>query len=268
MNDFQREFARALFDPNASGALAAQPGFQVYRNTVMAGCVDALQANFPTVCQFVGVDWFRAAARWYAQRHPPMQPALVLYGSGFPDFLAGFEPAADMPWLADLARADLMHRDSLFAADEDPLPPSRVAGLDPDQLAVARLRPHASARWAWFEAAPVATLWQRHHAAREAGIDPDLGELPWQPEGLLLVCNASAVRGWSVERPAIAFMDACAGGATLAGAAAAALDLEPDTDLAPLMRLLLQAGAFAGLDDGHSRFASTSPCVAPQETSS
>lgn len=262
MNDFQREFVRALLDPDAGGPLAAQPGFQVYRNTVMAGCVDALQANFPTVCQFVGPDWFRGAARCHVQRHPPEQPALVHYGKDFPDFLAGFEPAAAMPWLADLARADLMHLEALFSADEDPLPASRVASLGPDQLAGARLRPHPSARWAWFDAAPIATLFQRHQAARETGADPDLGDVLWRAEGLLLVCDGSAVRSWAIGRPAIVFLSACAARQTLADAAGAALTLEPDADLAPMMRLLLQAGAFAGLEDGLSPFAGTSACAA------
>ncbi len=268
MNDFQREFVRALFDPHTGGPLADQPGFQVYRNTVMAGCVDALQANFPTVCQFVGPDWFRAAARRHVLSHPPVQAALVHYGNDFPEFLTGFEPAAEMPWLGDLARADLMHRDALFAADEHPLPASWVARLDPEQLAQARLRPHASARWAWFDAAPIATLWLRHQAARQAGFDPDLAELTWQPEGLLLVRSASAVQGWSVARPALAFLDACAARAGVADAAAAVIALEPDADLASLMRLLLQAGAFAGLDDGHSYSASASPRQALQENPS
>ncbi len=265
VNDFQHEFVRALFDPDAGGPLAAQPGFQVYRNTVMAGCVDALQANFPTVCQFVGPDWFRGAARCHVQRHPPEQPALVHYGKDFADFLAGFEPAAAMPWLADLARADRMHLEALFSADEAPLPASRVASLQPDQLAGARLRPHPSARWAWFDAAPIATLWQRHHEARETGAGPDLGDVLWQAEGLLLVCDGSAVRSWTVGRAAIDFLSACAARQTLAEAAGAALALEPDADLAPVMRLLLQAGAFAGLDVGHSRLAGTSACAAPSE---
>ena len=268
MNEFQRDFVRALFDPQAEGPLAAQPGFQVYRNTVMAGCVDALQANFPTVCQFVGQDWFRAAAGVHAHRHRPEQPALVHYGKTFPVFLAGFEPAADMPWLADLARADLMHREALFAADDDPLPASRVACLDPQQLAGARLRPRASARWAWFEAAPIATLWGRHRAARETGVDPDLGELPWQSEGLLLVRGAAAVAGWPVARSAVVFLDACADRAPLAEAAAAVLDRDPEADLSALMRLLLQAGAFAGLDTGHSSPAGASPCATLQENPS
>ena len=56
---FQDAFAHALFAPETESApevraLAAQPAFAVYRNTVMKGCIDALQANYPAVARLVG----------------------------------------------------------------------------------------------------------------------------------------------------------------------------------------------------------------------
>lgn len=69
--DFQDRFAQALFgaeedaDPEVA-SLARQPGFAVYRNTVIKGRIDALQANYPSVTRLVGEAWFRAAAAIYA----------------------------------------------------------------------------------------------------------------------------------------------------------------------------------------------------------
>jgi hypothetical protein len=48
--------------PASIARLARQPGFAVYRNTVIKGCVDALQANYPAVARLVGAEWFRSAA--------------------------------------------------------------------------------------------------------------------------------------------------------------------------------------------------------------
>jgi len=68
LTDFQDGLSAALLHasplPPAPwlAALAAQPGFAVYGNTVLKGCIDALQASYPTVCQLVGEEWFRAAA--------------------------------------------------------------------------------------------------------------------------------------------------------------------------------------------------------------
>ncbi|MGJ4749098.1 DNA-binding domain-containing protein, partial [Leptospira sp. SA-E8] len=68
---FQNEFLHALYHPADASVrmhrLSEQAGFAVYRNTVLKGCVDALEANFPTVTRLVGQDWLRAAALGYAR---------------------------------------------------------------------------------------------------------------------------------------------------------------------------------------------------------
>ena len=57
LSTFQDGFSAALLGPPADApwlsALESQPGFAVYRNTVLKGCIDALQANYPTVCQLL-----------------------------------------------------------------------------------------------------------------------------------------------------------------------------------------------------------------------
>jgi len=100
---FQDDFAHALLAPAGRlvttippemAALAAQPAFAVYRNTVMKGCIDALQANFPAVTRLVGEEWLRAAAAIHVRDALPADPTLLRYGAAFADFLARFEPAA------------------------------------------------------------------------------------------------------------------------------------------------------------------------------
>ncbi|MGH8808915.1 MAG: DNA-binding domain-containing protein, partial [Noviherbaspirillum sp.] len=97
LTQFQDRFSQALFAPEPApdiAALARQPGFAVYRNTVMKGCIDALQANYPSVTRLVGEEWFRAAAAIYVVEHGPRDARLLYYGEQFPDFLEGFDPAA------------------------------------------------------------------------------------------------------------------------------------------------------------------------------
>ncbi|MEW6690119.1 MAG: DNA-binding domain-containing protein, partial [Pseudomonadota bacterium] len=81
---FQDAFAAALAADEPRSALpqlGAQPGFAVYRNTVMKGCIDALQANYPAVERLVGEEWFRAAAAVYARAEPPAHASLLDYGA-------------------------------------------------------------------------------------------------------------------------------------------------------------------------------------------
>jgi hypothetical protein len=257
---FQDRFAAALIAPAvpAGGVsdvppeiarLVAQPGFAVYRNTVLKGCIDALQANYPAVSRLVGDEWFRAAAMIYARANLPRQPALLGYGTDFPAFLATFEPAAELPYLAGVARLDRFWTEAHVARDENPVAAAAVAAFAAPELARVVLHPHASARWAWFDYAPVATIWGRNRTpesiARDAAsLAPDL---EWVAEGVLITRPHGAVLWTPLGKPGCAFLDTCAAGGTLAAAATAALDADPHADLSVLIAQLLDAGAFGRL---------------------
>ena len=254
---FQDAFARALIAPDAAALTAPevapivrQPGFAVYRNTVMKGCIDALQANYPAVSRLVGDEWFRAAAALYARECLPQQPMLMAYGETFPDFLAAFEPARELPYLAGVAQLDRSRTEAHIAPQEAPLSGAVLARCDPEALARLTLRPHAAARWHWFEAQPIATLWRRNRAPIACG---EMRDLDWHDEGLLITRPADAVRHVELDRAGCVFLDACAAGLPLAEAATASLALDSDTDLAGMMASLLTAGAFGSVSvsDSH-----------------
>ncbi len=251
LSAYQDAFARALLATEAGSAgsavadLTAQPGFAIYRNTVIKGCIDALQANYPAVARLVGDEWFRAAAAMYARARLPSHPTLLDYGEGFADFLAAFPPAAELPYLADVARLDRLWSEAHIAADAPPLDPARLAALAPREMKCHRLRLHPAARWRWFDEAPVHSIWSR---SREG--DGTIGELDWAGEGALLTRPLAAVRHAPVGGAGVAFLDACGRGDSIESAALAALDAEPGADLSALVHQLLDAGAFSGLDSG------------------
>ncbi|HSK41563.1 MAG TPA: DNA-binding domain-containing protein, partial [Arenibaculum sp.] len=105
----QTGFAAALLDPGAPAphglvgpdGLPSARRFGIYRNNVLAGLSDVLKAAYPATCRIVGEDFFAAMARLYVLAEPPRSPRLIEYGAGFPDFIARFEPAAALPYLAD-----------------------------------------------------------------------------------------------------------------------------------------------------------------------
>lgn len=271
---FQDQIARLLLadDPVSTcpaglATLIAQRAFAVYRNTVVKGCVDALQANYPAIARLVGDEWFRAAAAIHVRASPPHQATLLLYGEDFADFLARFAPAAELPYLAGVARVERMWTEAHAAADAPPVQASSVASLSPERLARVRLAPHPSARWAWFDAQPIRTIWRRnrapsgdavapsgggaeadlraHDAMRNPGTAQGDDALNWQGEGILLVRPVDRVVDHPLELGGCALLEACARGANLAQAADAALRAQAETDLAALMAHLLAAGAFA-----------------------
>jgi hypothetical protein len=237
--DFQNAFADAVL--GHGDAFATHTAFAVYRNTVMSGWVDALQANYPAVARLVGGEWFRGAALAYALRHPAPDARLVLYGTEFPAFLAACEAARDLPYLSGVASLDRAWTEAHVAADAG-TDASFLALLTQEELAVLRVTAHPAARWAWFDALPVFTIWSRQRVD-----EPAAGEFEWRSEGALLTRPGDAVQWRSATRAECAFLDACAtpAGALLADAAAAALAAEPEADLATLFAGLLQAGALS-----------------------
>jgi hypothetical protein len=247
---FQDQFARALADVSPSddgdGAVAklvTQPGFAVYRNTVRKGCIDALVANYPAVARLVGEEWMRAAAAEFSRNHPPRSPLLLEYGVEFAAFLRAFEPAAELPYLDGVARLDRLWTEAHFALDESPLAAERVAALGRDDLARTRVRPHASARWAWFDELPIFSVWSRNRNGTG-----EAGDIAWCGEGALVVRPFDTVHAMAIDRADVVFLDACAAGRTLAEAALATLGVDPAADLAQTMARLLSAGAFGQME--------------------
>lgn len=244
---FQDDFARALLAtddaaPPAITLLTTQPAFAVYRNTVIKACIDALQANYPAINRLVGDEWLRAAAAIYVRDALPTQPMLLNYGADFADFLARFEPAADLPYLPGVARLDRYWTEAHIADSAEVLDPAALARLASGNFFRAQLQPHAAARWTWFDDAPIYTIWSRNRS--NGAVDTDI---QWQPEGALLTRPRDAVT-WRALNPAgCAFLDACAAGDTLAAAVQAALDVDGAADLGRLMADLLDAGAFSRL---------------------
>ncbi len=248
LSDFQHSFAQALLAPATSPAVhaaATQPAFAVYRNTVLKACVDALQANFPTVAQLVGEDWFRSAAADYARTEPPRDGRLLAYGTGFPLFLERLLALAgqrdSLPYLAGVAQLDRFWREAHGAADACPVDASVLAALPADALAHTALAPHPAARWAWFDTLPVFAIWQRERNGH-AGPGEEQ-QLVWAGDGALLTRPRDTVAWQPLDAAGCAFLDACADGKTLLVAADHALCAQPDADIGTLLQRLLQAGA-------------------------
>jgi hypothetical protein len=251
LSRFQDSFAQALLaaEPDHTsevGTLVRQPGFSVYRNTVMKGCIDALQANYPSIARLVGEAWFRAAAAIYVRSNLPADSRMIYYGEQFAAFLEGFEPASELSYLPGVARLDRLWTEAHAAMDCPPLDPGTISGFTPAQLAGIVLHPHPAACWAWFPEQPIYTIWSRNREALEFDSD-----IEWHGEGALLVRPHGVVSWTAFDAAGCAFLDACKAGQPLSDAAAAALNANPVTDLAQLLSTLLDVGAFGHIDSFH-----------------
>ncbi len=142
----QDSFRAALLDasrPVPDGLLdgAGRPAgrrYAVYRNNVAVSLREALATGFPAIAKLLGDENFAHVAGLYLRQEQPGSPLMMMYGTGFPDFLAGFEPLGHLGYLADVARLELAMRRAYHAADAAPLDPARLQALDDDTLRAAR----------------------------------------------------------------------------------------------------------------------------------
>ena len=160
------------------------------------------------------------------------------YGAGFAEFLEGFGPAANLPYLGAVARLDRCWTEAHLAADAPALQAAWLARQPPEALALLHLQPHPAARWQWCEDHPAYTLWQRQREQLQWD-----AHLPWHGEGALLTRPHDAVQWVPLSHAGCALLDACAAGATFEDAAAQALQADPAADLPALVALLLRSGA-------------------------
>ena len=157
---FEASFAQALLDPKRPIPDGINPArrFSVYRNNVVAGLVKALASRFPAIERIVGEEFFAAMARAFVAACPPRSAVLASYGEGFADFIAAFEPACDLVYLADVARIEAARTRAYHAADATPMSAGEFAALDVNAIAGLRVTLHPSAEIV-RSAYPIVTIW-------------------------------------------------------------------------------------------------------------
>jgi uncharacterized protein (UPF0276 family) len=230
----QQAFGAALFDGAREAALApllkGDPRrVGIYRGNLGAHWSRALSSAYPVLRRLVGDEFFDALARVYGRAHPAHDPDLNRFGAALPDFLGGFAPAADYPYLPDVARLEWAVHEAWFAADADG-PPAPLAGVSPDVFEAARAVLHPSLR---LHASPWATvaLWRAHQDGGPAFPDVltvDTRALVWRPRGDVIVDAIGA--------PDYAALACLARGGTFGMALDAAFDLDGGFDVAAHLR--------------------------------
>jgi len=244
MHEVQSSFVKALLGaPEPTLPWSRQPGFDVYRNTVLRGAIDALAANVPSVHRLLGDDTFDAAAGAFVRARLPRDGGGVRYGAALPHFLASFPLVADIDYLPGVAALDLAWIESHLAADAPVLDAADVYALTAEQLLHGHLVPHPAARWLSFPV-PAFTIWRHEREDRRLE-----GALSWRGESALLTRPKGTVVWRALDAGEVQFLAACAFGRACDDALESVLDAGSGLDLAVSLPRLLQAGAFTRIDN-------------------
>lgn len=225
---------------------APEKRFAVYRNNVVVSLIDALADSFPVTQELVGEQFFRAMARQFVRAEPPRSPVLALYGDGFAEFIAAFPAAAGLPYLADVARLELLRVQAWHAADAEPLAAEKIGRLlgDAEALPEARFTLHPSVRVLRSRHA-VVSLWTAHQSESAAlaltQVDPAIAETAWvRREGLDVEISA-------IAEGAAVFIELLQQGVAFGQAAEQALRADTRLDLAAALGMLIRGGVLASV---------------------
>ena len=249
----QTVFAQALLDP-----LAATPAglrtwnhsdplrrLAVYRNNVVVSLVDALAHGFPVTQQLVGETFFRAMAQVFVREQPPRTRVLSHYGEALPGFIAGFAPAAGLPYLAEVARLEWMRLQALHAADEAPMSPQVLTTLlqeAPPVLAALRWR-LAPSLYMLRAAHAAVSIWAAHQ--EDSGVVLEAVDIS-QPESALVFRRELEVVVLPIAAGTTAFVEQLMAGARWADAVDTAFDADAAFELSAALALLLHHGLLTG----------------------
>lgn len=255
----QHDFAAALLDPEriAPHGLRVRAGvdpqrrFAIHRNNAIVAIVDALASAFPVTRALVGVEFFRAMTRERVRIDPPRSPILTDYGDGFADFIAAFAPAAEVLYLADIARLECLRALSFHAADALPLTMAdyHALAVDPGRLAATRLILHPACGWLRSEHA-VHSIWNAHQGLADPR-DAELEAIAIDaPEAVLVARPQLDVLVAPVPEYLIAAFDALRDGCEL-GEAIASDGIDGNQFTArfeALLQLIIRHGLAVALD--------------------
>jgi Putative DNA-binding domain len=250
LRDLQAAFAAHIMGADRADLMAAIAGdtipaagrLGVYRHHVFASLGMALAATFPTVQALVGTDFFRSLARAFVGHALPVQPVLTEYGADFPAFIADYEAARDLPYLADVARLDWALNlafqapldGRLQAQDLSALPAERLPSMS---LALAAGVVLVSSRY------PLDRIWETSQPGAANGtVDLNSGA-----SNLLVLRRPDDAAFVSLNAGETAFMAALTAGMSLELAAGAAFRADPAFELSTSFARLLALGAFAAL---------------------
>lgn len=249
----QTEFASALLDPElpAPHGLKAWNGSDpavrlgVYRNNVISSLVDALADTCPVVQRLVGEEFFRAMAAAFVRKSPPRSRVLAHYGREFPSFIAAFEPARMLPYLADVARLEVARVQAYHAADAVPVGQEHIAAALAAGDRIAELRLGLQHALFTLESAySVVTLWAAHQGGDDVPtIDVDA------PEAAVILRAGLDVLVLRAPAGATVFIEAVRAGCRLGEAAEKASAAAVDAfDLPATLSMLVAHGALTHLE--------------------
>lgn len=238
------DFVRALFDPDldVAGEIivpdrdTAQRRFNVYRNNVISGLIDALEIAFPAIKALIGSQNFYNIAGLYCRAFPPKSPILQQYGFDFDEFLRNFEPLQKFPYLADVAGIEICLRQSYHAQNHGHGAADKLRQISAENIATVRLELSPAVQFVSSEY-PIFDIWTKAHVSNHP--------VGFQAQSVMIVRPQFDPFPYLISGSELAFYQALVAGRPLGHAATAAQSADAKFDLTSALQTLLKHNAIS-----------------------
>jgi hypothetical protein len=229
---------RALAAEVVGDTIGAEARLRIYRHHVRHSLTTVLAATFPTVRTLVGEEFFAGMARGFLESDLPQLPVLSEYGAGFADYVASFEPARGLPYLADMARLDWALNLAFHTDPGATLDAAALGAVAPERLPSLRLR-LANGISLLNAPFPLDRIW----AVSQPGASDEKVEMIEGQTALLVRADGFV----ALQAGEAAFLTALAAGKALDRAAGAGVAADPGFDLSTCFARFLGMAVFAAL---------------------
>lgn len=252
----QRSFAADLWDEKLNqldgiildGRLPAERLFQVYRNNFWISVKDALADIYCVVERLVGNQFFTFMTDRFLRSYPPRHGNLHQLGGELPAFLTGFKPAADLPYLPDIARLDLAYHQVFHAADAGSFNPQALVELPP----ATTMQLHfdlASCNRLVCSPFPIFHIWRVNQEGYAGDQQVDLAT---GGESVLVTRPGLEVELFQLDHVDAGFLQSLITGCNLGDATEATLKNSDDFDLEAALTKYLVSGVLVPGDEDQS----------------
>lgn len=251
LRDLQTGFRAAMLGGDHSiartitaGDLGTDVRLKIYRNNIYSSLIRALEDLFPAIKALVGEGFFNTACHAFITAHPPTHGRLGEYGTAFPAFLEGYEPAGALPYLSDVARLELAWQQAYHAADAQPLTADALAAIPPEDMPRLVFTLHPSAQLLRSDH-PAGRVWAFCQSDDQSNAPDMTGG-----DGLLVIRPEADVDVRFLTPDAFTFLEALASGKTLTAAYEITTAVHPGFDLQSTLQDFIATGVFAGARTG------------------
>jgi len=139
--ELQQSFYRSVFDTESTKNaefyerikptvnLSGEQSVNIYKDSILGGLTEALSSIYPVCVKLVGEKFFNHMVADYMKRYPSSSPDLGDYGSEFHLYIADFEPAKELEYLADLVTLEWSWHRAFNAPDSPAVGVCSIADL-------------------------------------------------------------------------------------------------------------------------------------------